>query len=78
MRSISLNRTTVTAPEIAAIHLQQKYKEKEPYEGIWHPFDGTLAKFGLAIPAGYAIWGMSKIPSWAFMIVISFVSRSMM
>jgi len=77
-RAISLNRTTVTAPEIAAIHLQEKYKETEPYEGFFHPFDGPLAKYGLSIPVGYAIWGFSKVPSWAFMIVISFVSRSMM
>jgi hypothetical protein len=77
-RSIRLNRTTVTAPEIAAIHLQEKYKETEPYEGIFHPFDGFLAKNGLAIPAGYVIWGFSLIPSWAFMILVSFASRTMM
>lgn len=77
-RSIGLNRTTVTAPEIAAIHLQEKYKEKEPYEGFFHPFDGPLAKYGLSIPVGYAIWGFSLIPSWAFMILVSFASRSMM
>jgi len=78
VRSISFNRTTVTAPELAAIHLQEKYKETTPYEGIWHPFDGPLAKNGLAIPVGYAIWGFSKIPSWAFMIGVSFLSRNIM
>lgn len=78
VRSIYLNRTTVTAPEIAAIHLQEKYKEQEPYEGFWHPFDGPLAKNGLAIPIGYVIWGFSKVPSWAFMIGVSFLSRNIM
>ncbi len=77
-RSISLNRTTVTAPEIAALSLQEKYKEKEPYEGFFHPFDGPLAKYGLSIPVGYIIWGFSAIPSWAFMIGVSFISRQMM
>lgn len=77
-RAIGLNRTTVTAAEIAAIHLQEKYKEKEPYEGMFHPFDGPLAKYGLLIPVGYAIWGFAKIPSWAFMIGVSFLSRTMM
>ena len=77
-RSIGLNRTTVDAPHIAAIHLRETYKEKEPYEGFFHPFDGPLAKLGLAIPAGYAIWGLSLIPSWAFMIFVSFISRTMM
>jgi hypothetical protein len=77
-RMFSLNRTTVTATEIAALSLQEKYKEKEPYEGFFHPFDGPLAKTGLNIPVGYAIWGFSKIPSWAFMIGVSFISRTFM
>lgn len=78
VRAIQLNRTTVTAPEIAAIHLQGTYKEKEPYEGLWHPFDGPLAKYGLSIPVGWAIWGFSQVPSWAFMILVSFLSRNIM
>ena len=78
MRSIPLNRTTVTAPEIAAIHLQEKYLEKEPYQGFWHPFDGPLAKNGLSIPLGYFLWAFSQVPSWAFMIVVSIVSRTVM
>ncbi|KAK5119299.1 hypothetical protein LTR85_007655 [Meristemomyces frigidus] len=78
VRSINLNMTSVTATEIAAIHNQEAYKDVAPYEGFWHPFDGPLAKAGLAIPAGYAIWGFSKIPSWAFMIGVSFLSRNIM
>ena len=77
-RNIRLNRTTITAPEIAAIHLQESYKEMEPYEGVWHPIDGFLATNGLAIPVAYVIWGFSLIPSWAFMILVSFASRTMM
>lgn len=78
VRAISFNRTTVAAPEIAAIHLQETYKQTEPYEGFFHPFNGPLAEYGLNIPVGYAIWGFSKIPSWAFMIGVSFVSRNIM
>jgi len=78
VRSIPLNRTSVTAHEIAAIHTEEKYKELKPYDGFWHPFDGPLAKFGLNIPIGYAIWGFSQIPSWMFMIGVSFLSRSIM
>ncbi|TKA82699.1 hypothetical protein B0A55_01271 [Friedmanniomyces simplex] len=78
VRSIHLNRTTVAAPEIAAIHLQETYKEVPPYEGLWHPFDGPLAEYGVQIPVGYALWGFSKVPSWAFMIGVSFLSRSFM
>jgi hypothetical protein len=78
VRAISFNRTTVTAPEIAAIHLQETYKQTAPYEGFFHPFNGPLAEYGLNIPVGYAIWGFSKIPSWAFMIGVSFISRNIM
>lgn len=77
-RYIGLNRTTVTAPQIAAIHLQETYKETEPYDGFFHPFDGPMAKLGLNVYMGYAIWGFSKVPSWLFMIVVSFISRNMM
>ncbi|KAJ9623581.1 hypothetical protein H2203_005843 [Taxawa tesnikishii (nom. ined.)] len=78
VRSIPLNRTAVTAREIAAVHNDEKYKEVEPYEGFWHPFDGPLAKSGLSIPVGYFIWGFSAIPSWLFMVGISFLSRTIM
>ena len=76
VRSIKLNSTTVTATQLAAIHLQEKYLETEPYEGFFHPFDGPLAQYGLNVPLGYAVHYFSMIPSWAFMIGISFFSRS--
>jgi hypothetical protein len=75
---IGLNRTSVTASRIADLHLQQKYLQAKPYEGIFHPFDGELAKYGLNIPFGYVMWGFSFIPSWAMMIGVSFLSRSFM
>ena len=77
-RPIYLNRTTVTAPEIAAIHLQETYKEKEPYEGMFHPFDSLLAQNGLSQYVGWVLWGFNQVPSWLFMVVISLVSRTMM
>ena len=78
VRYIHVNRTSVTAPDIAAVHLQEKYKETEPYDGVFHPFDGPLARFGLNVPVGYLVWGLAKIPSWAFMVGISFLSRTIM
>lgn len=74
VRYIHVNRTSVTAPDIAAVHLKEKYKETEPYDGVFHPFDGPLARFGLNVPVGYLVWGLGKIPSWAFMVGISFLS----
>lgn len=78
VRSIYVNRTTITAPQIAAIHIEETYKQTAPYEGFFHPFNGPLAENGLNIPLGWAIWGFSKIPSWAFMIGVSFFSRQFM
>lgn len=78
VRAINVNRTTITAPEVAAIHIAEKYKETQPYEGFWHPFDGPLAKNGLNIYAGWVLWGFSQIPSWAFMIGVSMISRTIM
>jgi hypothetical protein len=78
VRVISFNRTSVSASEIAAVHLQETYKQTAPYEGFFHPFNGPLAEYGLNIPIGYAIWGFSKIPSWMFMIGVSFISRNIM
>lgn len=77
-RTMDLNRTSVTAQQIANFHIKEEYKNVEPYEGLWHPYDGPLAKLGLNIPIGYAIWGFSVVPSWLFMIVVSFVSRNVM
>jgi len=77
-RAIPVNRTTITAPQLAAVHLEEKYLETAPYEGFWHPFDGPLAKNGLNIPFGYVLWGFSQVPSWMFMLLVSFLSRNMM
>lgn len=77
-RFIPLNRTSVAAKEIVALHTEDAYKKTEPYEGIWHPFDGPLATSGANVILGYVVWGFSKVPSWLFMIVISFASRTIM
>jgi hypothetical protein len=78
VRYIPLNRTSVTATEIAEIHTKAKYEDTKPYEGYWHPFDGFLATTGLNLPAAYVMWGMAKMPSWLPMILISFLSRTFM
>lgn len=70
-----LNFTTVTTQEIVALHSEKTILEKEEYKGFMHPLDGELAKFGLLMPVGYVLWLFGNIPSWAFMIGISFFSR---
>lgn len=48
------------------------------YEGAFHPTNGWLAEYGLNVPLGYAIYYFSLVPSWAMMIGVSFLSRTMM
>ncbi|KAF2724007.1 hypothetical protein K431DRAFT_337000 [Polychaeton citri CBS 116435] len=78
MHSININRTSVTATELANIHLKKTYLESDAYDGMFQPFDGQLAKYGIAVPVAYVVWGLNKVPSWMFMIGISFFSRTFM
>ncbi|KAF2185184.1 hypothetical protein K469DRAFT_707966 [Zopfia rhizophila CBS 207.26] len=78
VRYIPLNRTSVTANTITKLVVDKEYEKTEPYEGVWHPFNGLLQQYSLAIPVGYILWGFSKMPSWLPMILISFMSRSFM
>ncbi|KAJ5856052.1 uncharacterized protein N7529_009996 [Penicillium soppii] len=78
LRTIYLNSTTVTPETIYEIHSKKTYEKVSPYEGALHPVDGLLAKYQLNIPLGYIIWGLGAVPSWLFMIGISFFSRTMM
>ena len=78
VRYVSLNRTSTTVDTIKTLVLDEGLEKTEPYEGLWHPFNGKLQEFGLAIPVGYAVWGFAKMPSWLPMILISVLSRSFM
>ncbi|KAF2236657.1 hypothetical protein EV356DRAFT_432388, partial [Viridothelium virens] len=80
VRFIGLNRTSVVASDIWEIAASGKgtYKDTEPYEGYFHPFDSFLAQQGLNIYLGWLIFYVAMVPSWAFMIAISFFSRSFM
>ncbi|GAM84488.1 hypothetical protein ANO11243_024840 [Dothideomycetidae sp. 11243] len=78
VRYIYLNHTSVTATEFTALYTQGKYKNTPVYEGMWHPFDGALARNGLAIPLGYVFWTFGLVPSWMIMIAISMFSRTVL
>lgn len=73
-----LNSTATTVKTFTDLHVSKEYKSVAPYEGVFHPFDGFFAQYGLAIPLGYTFWAFSLVPSWLFMIGISFLSRSFM
>jgi len=77
-RRIRLNRSNSTASDIVALHTEKKFEEYEPYTGVFHPFNGTLHELGLAMPYAYVMWALTVMPQWVPMVVISFVSRSLM
>ncbi|KAF2749006.1 hypothetical protein M011DRAFT_466133 [Sporormia fimetaria CBS 119925] len=82
-RYISLRRpanATVAdqTERIMKLVVGKEYEQTPPYEGHWHPFTGTLHQYGLAVPVGYILYGFNKMPSWAPMVLISFLSRSFM
>ena len=73
-----LNITTSSAGDMVALHTGKKYETGILYEGFFHPFDGPLAQLGLIKPLGYVLFGFGMVPSWAFMILVSMVSRTVM
>ncbi|KKK26189.1 hypothetical protein ARAM_000971 [Aspergillus rambellii] len=78
LHMVYLNTTTVTPQTIYRIHAEKTYEKKPAYDGAFHPTDGWLAQYGLLVPVGYIIYGFGAVPSWLFMILVSFASRSMM
>lgn len=73
-----VNVTTTTAGDIVALHSGKQYETGILYEGRLQPFDGQLTKLGLNKIIGYVTFGVGMIPSWAYMVVISMVSRNIM
>lgn len=63
---------------MVALHTGNKYEDGWEYEGMFHLFDGWLARNGLLNPVGYVIWAFGVVPSWGVMLVISLVSRTFM
>ncbi|KAI2484623.1 hypothetical protein Ptr902_03563 [Pyrenophora tritici-repentis] len=77
-RYLPLNRTATTAETIKKLIIDNEIEKVEPYTGHFHPFNGTLQQYNLAVPYGHATFWFAKMPSWMPMIVISFLSRSFM
>ncbi|KAL2071478.1 hypothetical protein VTL71DRAFT_12713 [Oculimacula yallundae] len=78
VRTRRMNTTNTEVKTFTDLLASQSYRELEVYEGVFHPFDGFFAQYGLATPLGYFFWVFAVIPSWLFMIGISFASRTIM
>ncbi|PSR75297.1 hypothetical protein BD289DRAFT_379422 [Coniella lustricola] len=74
-----LNLSTTTPDTILDIYQTREDKSQfKKKDGYFHPFDGELAKYKLAVPLAYVLWALSVIPSWGMMLGVSFISRTMM
>ncbi|KAI0484400.1 hypothetical protein GGR56DRAFT_23868 [Xylariaceae sp. FL0804] len=73
-----LNFTTTTSDDLIELQKSDYKSELKLHDGMFHPFNGPLAQNKLSTPVGYIIWAFNILPSWAFMVIISMVSRSMM
>lgn len=74
----TFNSSTITANDFVELHTSNSWKERPEYEGFYHPFNGDATKYGLDLATGWLIWSFNILPNWAFMILLSFASRSMM
>ena len=72
------NTSSVNAADLVKIHATKSWKQTAPYNGTFHPFDGEVAKYGLAEPIGWFLWVFNVLPSWMVMLLVSFVSRGWM
>jgi len=76
-RWIQLNQTEVKASDIVELHTKRTYEKTEPYTGAFQPWTGWLAKTQLNIPFAYVMWAFAMLPPWAPMIIVSFLSRTL-
>lgn len=73
-----LNLSSVTSQTLLDLYSKPTREDFRLIDGYFHPFNGVLAANGLAVPVGYILYGLTAIPSWAMMLLVSFFSRSMM
>ncbi len=72
-----LNMTSTTVDDLVTLHTNGK-KSFELLDSWFHPFNGKIAELGLSVPVGYVFWAFGLVPNWAFMLIVSMVSRTMM
>ncbi len=76
-----MNLTTVTSQNFVDLLANPAKGTKQGFRVIdsyFHPFNGPLAQYGVAVPLAYFLWALNAVPSWAMMIFVSFFSRHFM
>jgi len=78
IHKLGMNTTTTSVKYFADLHKTKSWKASPEFDSYFHPFDGIVAQYGLSVPLGYFLWVFALIPSWTFMIGVSFISRTVM
>ena len=78
VRAVPVNASTVTAAGLVQMHLEKSWRDVDLYDGAFHPFDGWLAQWNLAVPVGQAYALFARVPTWSIMVAVSFLSRVVM
>lgn len=78
IHSKRLNWTTTTSDTFMELYKSGSREDFKVKDGVFHPFDGFFAQNGLSTPVGYFLWIFTVIPSWAFMVIFTFLSRTTM
>jgi hypothetical protein len=73
-----LNLTTTTTKTFADLQSVTTREELKKLDSVFHPFNGWMAKNGLALPVAYVLYVFNMIPNWMIMLIVSFASRSLM
>jgi len=76
-----MNLTTTTSQtynELRNKDAKANKVEFKLHDGWFHPFNGPFARYGLSEPLGYFFWAFNLVPSWTIMVLVSFLSRTMM
>ena len=73
-----LNFTTATSEQLVALKSTDKKESMVLLDSWFHPFNGKATELGLSVPFGWFTWVFGILPNWAFMIIVSFLSRTMM
>ena len=73
-----LNLSRVTSDDIVSYLDPAGRADFKLVETIFHPFNSKIAKLGLSVPVGYAVYYMGLVPNWLFMFALSAISRTMM
>jgi len=73
-----LNLSSTSTKDIMELNNKPIPESFRIIDSYFHPYNGVLHQYGLAIPLAYLIWGLNVLPSWAMMLIISFFSRSFM